>query len=209
MGESRYEILRRHAEDAETSLGEDQADAFTEDSCWMRWIMWTGEWMTVLSLYVNWTELGVQEWRYSLFLPYDIDPPGLPGNFNGCAAAFDICHTLYCKKRGLIMAYHNELYDGVSNLASKAFTTTHVREYHEIYTGRDGRGGKDKLKGNPSKDEGDMKGYLLIKDFWTEGTYSINSICFVNTDATSYQSTHPEKCLETTETEKKHTYLDA
>ena len=70
---------------------------------------------------------------------------------------------------------------------SKAFTPTHVNGNPKIYTGSAVRGGKYKLKGQPSKDQGDMKGDILIRDLWTQGTDSIHNMCVVNTDATSYQ----------------------
>ena len=47
----------------------------------------------------------------------------------------------------------DELHDGVSDLVKKPFTPTHVRYKPKIYTGHAVQGGKDKLKGYPSKDE--------------------------------------------------------
>ena len=41
---------------------------------------------------------------------------------------------------------------------------------------------------------------------WTD---SIHDICVVNTDAVSYQSKTPEKCLDTAERKKKKKYLHA
>ena len=43
-----------------------------------------------------------------------------------------------------------------------------------------------------------MKGDLFIRDLWMQGTDIIHNTRVVNTDATSYQSQTPEKCLETT-----------
>ena len=65
------------------------------------------------------------------------------------------------------MARHNNLCGGVANLASKAFTTTYVREDPKIYTGRAVHRGKYKLKGYPSKDEGDPNRDILIIYLWT------------------------------------------
>ena len=42
-------------------------------------------------------------------------------------ARFSISHALECKKGGLIMARHNEVRDGVAELAGKTFTSSHVR----------------------------------------------------------------------------------
>ena len=42
-----------------------------------------------------------------------------------------------------------------------------------------------------------MKWDLLIRYLWTQGTDIIQDIRVVNTEATSYQSKTPNKCLET------------
>ena len=42
-----------------------------------------------------------------------------------------------------------------------------------------------------------------------QGTDNIQDISVLNTDATSYQSKSPEKCLETAEKAKKNNYLSA
>ena len=101
---------------------------------------------------------------------------------------------------------HNNLHDGLSELASKDFTPVHVRDDPNIYTGRAVRGGTDNLKGSPSKDEGELKEDLLIRYLWMQGTDSIHNMRVVNTDATSYQSKSPEKCLETAKKAKKELY---
>ena len=128
---------------------------------------------------------------------------------DGCGTEFDICHALDCKKGGLITACHNKLRYGVANLASKAFTPTYVRNNPKIYTGRTVREGEYKLKGSPSKDEEDLKGYPLIIDLWMQGTDRIHDMRVVNTYVASYQFITPEKCLETSEKENKKKYLDA
>ena len=93
----------------------------------------TGAWLMVLPSTVNGTELGAQEWRDALFLWYGLKPPDLPTNCNGCEARFTISHTLNCKKGGLVTARHNELREGVADLAGKAFTPAHVRDDPLIY----------------------------------------------------------------------------
>ena len=75
---------------------------------------------------VNGTELGAQEWRDPFFLRYGLDPPDLPTHRDGFEARFTISHALDCKKGGLVTARHNELRDGVADLAGKAFTPAHV-----------------------------------------------------------------------------------
>ena len=89
--------------------------------------MKTGAWMMLQPSTVNGTKLGAQEWRDAAFLRYGLDPPDLPKHCNGCNAKFSICHALDCKRGGLVTARHNELRDGVTDLASRSFTPTHVR----------------------------------------------------------------------------------
>ena len=74
-----------------------------------------------------------QEWRDALFLWYGLDPPDRPKKFDGCHAKFMISHALDCKRGGLVMERHNELYDGVADLVGKAFTPSHVRNDPLIY----------------------------------------------------------------------------
>ena len=115
------------------------------------------------------------------------------------------------------MARHNDLHYGVADLAGKAFTPAHVRDNPKIFTSRDAKGGKSKSKGKTAAKgkeatppgDGEEKGGLLIQDIWTQGTDSIHDMCAGNTDAVSYQSKTPEKCLETAEREKKSNYLNS
>ena len=68
MGKGRAEIRRRHAEAAETTLGEARAAVSMTDVQRMGRIQRTGAWLSVLSYVINGTELGAQEWRDFLFL---------------------------------------------------------------------------------------------------------------------------------------------
>ena len=108
----------------------------------MGWITKTGEYLSVLHSTINGAELGVQEWRDFLFLCYGIDTPNLPDHYNEYGAAFFICHSLDRKKLCLITARHNELRDGVADIAIKTFTLMQVREDPQIYTGHPVHGGK-------------------------------------------------------------------
>ena len=113
--------------------------------------------MSVLPSTVNGTELGSQEWRDALFLRCVIYPPDLPEHYNGCGAAFEICHALDCNNGCLVTARHNKLCDGISDLASKAFTPRHLRDDPKVCTGSAMHGGKYNLKGPPSQDVVELK----------------------------------------------------
>ena len=84
-----------------------------------------------------------------------------------------------------------------------------MRDDPKIYTGRIVCGGKENIKGSPSKYEGELKGYLLVRYLCMQGENSIHYMRVVNTDVTSYQSTTPEKCLKTAEKDNKNKYLYA
>ena len=75
---------------------------------------------------VNGIDLGAQEWRDALFLRYGLEPPDLPSYCDGCNTKFSICHALYCKRGGLVMTLYNELWEGVADLAGKAFAPSDV-----------------------------------------------------------------------------------
>ena len=60
---------------------------------------------------------------------------------DGCGLAFSIFHTLDRKKGGFITARHNELRDGVADLAEKAFTPAHVRNNPKLFTSGAVQGG--------------------------------------------------------------------
>ena len=105
-----------------------------------------GIWLSVLPSTANGMELGSQEWRDSLFLCYCIEPPDLPSHCESCGAEFSIYHAIDCNKGVLVSACHNDLRDGVADLAGKAFTPAHVCTYPKTFTGHAVQGGKTNPK---------------------------------------------------------------
>ena len=121
---------------------------------------------------VNGTDLGAQEWRDATFLRYGLEPPDLPRNCDGCKDQFSICHAINCKRGGLVTALHNELRDGVADLAGRAFTPSHVCNDPLIYQGcavksqkanPAGTSYSTKLEDTPPEAT-EQKGDLLIRD---------------------------------------------
>ena len=98
------------------------------DARWLRYGTKMGDWLTALPSTVDGTELGDQEWLDALFLCYGIYTPDLPTHCDDCNEKLYICHDLGCKKVGLVMTCPNELYDGVSDLTGKAFSSSHIRD---------------------------------------------------------------------------------
>ena len=103
------------------------------------------------------------------------------------------------------MARHNKLRDGVSDLAGKYFTPSHVREDSLIFAGC----AVKRPKANPARTKDtaipentlpleatEHKGNLLIRDLWQNGTDSLHGMRVLNTDAKSHSAKTPEKCLQ-------------
>ena len=151
---------------------------------WMRWAAKPGAWLTVLLSTVNGTDLGDQDWRDALYLRYGLEPPDLPTYCDGCEARFTISHAIDCKKGGLVTARHNELCEGVADLAGKAFTPSHVRDDPLIYSSRAMSRTKPVPAGsnntNPTRETTaapevtEQKVDLLIRYLWQQGTYSVH-----------------------------------
>ena len=176
----------------------------------------TGDWMTVQPSTVKGMDLVAQEWRDAAFLRYGLKPPDLPKYCDGCNARFLICYSLDCKRGGLVVARHNELCDGVADLAGKAFTPSHVRNDPLIYQCCAVKREKSKPSGPSETTDPDdtppevteQNGDLLLRDLWNNGTDSVHDMRVVNTDAKSYWGKSPEKCLEEAEKSKKKMYLE-
>ena len=94
------------------------------------------------------------------------------------------------------MARHNELRDGVADLAGKAFTPSHVRDNPLIYLGC----AVKRMKATPAGESGissqsvaqlpevtEQKGDLFIRDLWQQGTDSVHDMRVVNTDTPTHQ----------------------
>ena len=140
----------------------------------------TGAWLTVQPSTVNGMELGAEEWRDAAFLRYGLEPPDLPKNFDGCNARFSVCHSLNCKRVGLVTARHNELRDEVADLAGRDFNPSHVRYDPLIYQGcavkrtkAQPAGLRDSTTpGDTQPEATEQKVDLLIRDLWANGTDS-------------------------------------
>ena len=193
-------VVQRRAKEA---LADTLEGALVQRTRRLQWVTKVGAWLTVQPSTVNGTDLGAQEWLDALFLPYGLNPPDLPTHCDGCNYRFTISRTLDCKRDGLFMARHNELRDGVADLAGKAFTLSYVRDNPIIYSSRAvkstkatpaGAGGTTDQAGAPPPEVMDQKGDLLIHDLWQNGTDSVHDMSVVNTDAKSHIAKAPEKC---------------
>ena len=148
--------------------------------------------------------------------PPTAGPHHLPIQCNGCQQKFSVCHALECKRGGLVISQHNEIQDELSNLASKAFFPSAVRDEPRIHTSRASeprsRPGKPAspavkrlFQNNRTEDRGD----ILVRGLWARGTDCIIDVRITDVDAKSQRSKDPLKVLEAHEREKKKKYLEA
>jgi hypothetical protein len=108
----------------------------------------TGQWLPVLPLTVIGTELSAQKFRDAFLLQYAHCPMDLTIQWDGCQQKFSVCHALECKRGGLVISQHNKIRDKLSDLASKAFFRSAVRDEPRIHTSR-----AAELRSGPGKPE--------------------------------------------------------
>ncbi len=148
--------------------------------------------------------------------PPTAGPHHLPIQCNGCQQKFSVRHALECKRGGLVISRHNEIRDELSDLASKAFFPSAVRDEPRIQTSRaaesDTSPGKPEspavkrlFQNNRTEDRGD----ILVRGLWARGTDCIIDVRITDVDAKSQRSKDPHKVLEAHEREKKKKYLEA
>ena len=85
----------------------------------------------------------IQNNKYIVFLSSRISRT----QYNRCGEILSTWYTLNCKKWVLFATFHNDLFDRVSNLYSKAFMTLHVRDGTLIHTDHVMWGVKTHLEG--------------------------------------------------------------
>ena len=84
-----------------------------------------------------------------------------------------ISHALDFKNGGLVTTRHNEIRDGVADLANKAFTPSHVRDDPIIYSGCAVKrtkaapaGSNGNSRHTAASEVPDKKVSLLFRDLW-------------------------------------------
>jgi hypothetical protein len=70
-----------------------------------------------LNFHVLWLKV---EWIDLTFMPCEYF--GTSVQCDGCQQKFSVRHALECKRGGLVISRHNEIWDELSDLASKAFS---------------------------------------------------------------------------------------
>ena len=115
------------------------------------------------------------------------------------------------------MARHNELCDGVADLAGKKLAPSHVSNYSLIFSGCAVKRPKEKPyrskattvpAATPPLESTEEKGGILIRELWYNGTGSVHDMRVLNTYSKSHSAKTPEKCLQEAERAKKKMYLE-
>ena len=178
-----------------------------------------GQWLSVMPLTVNGTELSPQEFRDNLLLRQGRAPGDLPKHCDGCGATFTMTHALDCKVGGLIHQRHDEIKFELMEWASKALTPSAVRVeplMHTDSTPDEGTktNGKSKPEAktnhhcNHSANDG-QRGDVLVRGLFQRGTECIIDVRVTDLDSISQRSTDPDKVLRKHEKQKKSKYLQA
>jgi hypothetical protein len=173
----------------------------------------TGQWLSVVPSTVNGTELSAQEFRDAFFLRYGRCPGDIPSLCDGCGQKSSVEHLLHCMKGGNVILRHNEVRDEVADLASKAFIPSAIRNEPLIHLSCPAVKMPALVPNPPAvtrnlhKNQGELRGDLLIRGLWAHGTDCIIDVRVTDTDAKSNLSKAPAKVLESQEKEKKRKYL--
>ena len=178
-----------------------------------------GQWLSVMPLTVNGTELSPQEFRDNLLLRQGRAPGDLPKHCDGCGATFTMTHALDCKVGGLIHQRHDEIKFELMEWASKALTPSAVRVEPLIHTdstpdegtktnGKSKPEAKTNHHCNHSANDG-QRGDVLVRGLFQRGTECIIDVRVTDLDSISQRSTDPDKVLRKHEKQKKSKYLQA
>ena len=164
-----------------------------------------------LNFHVLWLKV---EWIDLTFMPCEYFGTSL--QCDGCQQKFSVRHALECKRGGLVISRHNEIRDELSDLASKAFFPSAVRDEPTIHTIRAaeprsspgkpaGPAVKRLFQNNRTEDRGD----ILVRGLWACGTDCIIDVQVTDLDCKSNRSKDPHKILAQHERAKKMKYLEA
>ena len=96
----------------------------------------TGAWMDIRGTTVIVTVLLATEFCDFLFARYNVTPPNLQSNWNGCGTSFNVNHTLRFWKGGLVIAPHNKMRDEILYLARRSINSAALHTKTLIHKGR-------------------------------------------------------------------------
>ena len=144
------EILMQNSQNEEQVIMEELEPLQAQDARRMCWVEKRGP--GYLCHIIWWTE---RNWGISSGgMPYSsatgLIPQNPPNSCDGCRARLSIAHDLDYKNSGLITNRHKKLHGKVADLASKAFTNSHVSNGPLVHTVRALQGVKTPLDRNPS-----------------------------------------------------------
>ena len=150
-------------------------------------------WLTVLPTSQDHFDLTAQEFRDAFALRYRKPLLNVPSGCDGCGAPFSLDHALVCRKGGLIIQHHNEVWDAVGDLAALVW----------------GRVVSEPVVRDASVDSDALFADLGVRGVWEPQAMALFDIRVVDTDARSYLSHSPSAVLASAEAEKKRKYCDA
>jgi hypothetical protein len=127
-------------------------------------------------------ELSADEFCNSLAIRYGRTPNRLQPTCDGCGAMFSACHAFACAKGGLVIFRHNEIYDELFGMASKAFTPFVVRNEPKINPWCAAKEGTYKPLAKTEE-----RGDVLMQGLLEQGTDFILDVRVMDTDEKTYK----------------------
>ena len=179
----------------------------------------TEAWLFCILSFVNGTQLAKLEFRDTLRLRYNIVSLKLPPKCDGCNTDFTVDHALKCIKGGLVVFRHNEIRNKLISVCQMCFSKRSVRDepnLTNISNDSNKNQNKKTKKGETINDNqneeavttGELRGDLLVRNLWRNGTSCVIDVRMSDTDAKSYRTKDPHQVLKTQENEKKKKYLE-
>ena len=144
-------------------------------------------------------------------------PLNLPKLCDGCHCPFTVAHALSCMKGGLVIMRHNEMRNDLISVCQTCFAKGAVRDEPIIKTVVDPFNKRPEAVDPPCADDPtpevttkaeDLRGDLLVRNMWRNGTSCILDVRMTDTDAKSYRGRNPHRVIESQEREKKKKHLE-
>ena len=115
---------------------------------------------------------------------------------DGCSESFDLCHTLNCKKGGLVTACHNEFRDLNCDLCSMAGLSQIISE-------------PILQESNENEDLEGLRADWSVRGFWDSQKTALFDVCIFNADASSLKNQPLQSVFNVKKNMKKSKYCKA
>ena len=146
-------------------------------------------WLTSTPLERYHFDLSPNEFKDGLAIRYLWHPADLPACCDGCEADFTLQCGMDCKKRGVVIQWHNEVRDCLGDISSEVWPSV-IKE-------------PIVRKADPSSNDVGLRLDLEVRGVWSPQTEAFFDIRIIDTDAPSYKHRTPEAVLKVQQKKRK------